>query len=172
MHIICWKQGHITQACWWNTDQQQQQQHQQQQAWKRPSKQQQWTAEASKNTIDQPVAYNSLASDNRPMGSLEHQTQAFSLEHQTRASSFEHQSFEHQPQATTQSAYKAPVYTIAHLDSFGNASSTAELGAYLWTQAQQLALLQKALLQTLSLAQHLPHYSLQQQQAKQSRPLA
>ena len=30
---ICWKKGHRTQACWWNTYQQQQQQHQQSPAW-------------------------------------------------------------------------------------------------------------------------------------------
>ena len=35
-------------------------------------------------------------------------------------------SLEHQSQASTQPAYSAPVYVIAHLDSFQNASSTAE----------------------------------------------
>ena len=35
-------------------------------------------------------------------------------------------SLEHQPQASTQPACSAPVYTIAHLDSFENASSATE----------------------------------------------
>ena len=38
---ICWKKGHRTQACWWNTNQQHQQQHLQPQAWRNSSKQQQ-----------------------------------------------------------------------------------------------------------------------------------
>ena len=53
--------------------------------------------------IDQHTAYISLTPDNQPMLSLEHQ-----------------------PQASTQPACSAPVYTIAHLDSFENASSATE----------------------------------------------
>ena len=37
---ICWKKGHSTQACWWNSNQQHQQQHLQHRAWFNPSKQQ------------------------------------------------------------------------------------------------------------------------------------
>ena len=62
--------------------------------------------------IAQPIAYTSLASDNQPMGSLEHQTRASSFEHQT--------------QTTTEPAYTTPTYAIAQLDSFENASSTTE----------------------------------------------
>ena len=105
---ICWKKGHRTQACWWNSNQQQQQ-HLQQQAWYNPSKQQPWPPAASKKRyqqhvykIDQSATYTSLASDNQPMGSLEHRTQAARSEHQPQASSFEPQT-----QATTQSAYTA-----------------------------------------------------------------
>ena len=107
---ICWKQGHSTQACWRNIHQKQQQQHQQQQAWKRPSKPRQWTKEASRKrhqpqvyNIDQQIAYTTLTPDNQPMLSLEHQSQA-----------------------STQPAYTTPTYTIAQLDSFESASSTAE----------------------------------------------
>ena len=45
---LCWKKGHRTQVCWWNTNQLNQQ-HRQQQAWQQPSKQQQRTAQASRN---------------------------------------------------------------------------------------------------------------------------
>ena len=44
----CWKKGHRTQACWWNSNQQHHQQHQQQQAWYNPSKQQPWPSATSK----------------------------------------------------------------------------------------------------------------------------
>ena len=106
---ICWKQGNSTQACWWNADQQQQQ-HQQQQAWQRPSKPRQRTKEASRKrhqprvyNIDQQTAYATLTPDNQPMLSLEHRSQA-----------------------STQPPYSFPIYTKAHLDSFQNASRTAE----------------------------------------------
>ena len=114
---IGWNKGQRTQACWWN-NQQHQKQHQQQQAWYNPSKQQNIAAQALKryqqhvDNIEEPVAYSSLATDNQPMGSLEHETQASSFEHQT--------------QATTQSASATPTYIIAHLDSLESASSTAE----------------------------------------------
>ena len=44
---ICWKKGHSTQACWWNTDttQQQRQQRQQEQAWYYTCHQQQGSAQ-------------------------------------------------------------------------------------------------------------------------------
>ena len=116
---ICWKTGHRTQACWWNSNQQHQQQHLQQQAWYNPSKQQHRTAEASKKRsqnqvykTDKSVAYNGLALDNQLASSLEHKTPAAS--------------FEHQAQATTQSAYTTPTYIIAQMDSFEHASSTTE----------------------------------------------
>ena len=63
--------------------------------------------------LDQPVAYTSLASDTPLTRSLEHQIAA--------------SRFEHQPRATTQSAYATPTYIIAQLDSFECASSTAEV---------------------------------------------
>ena len=73
---ICWKKGHRTQACWWNSNQQHQQQHLQHQAWYSTSKQQRTTAETSQkrshNSVyktDKPVAY-SLA--NQLESSLEH----------------------------------------------------------------------------------------------------
>ena len=47
-----------------------------------------------------------------------------------------------------------------------------QLGPYSLIQVRQLALLQKALLHTLSLAQHLQHFSFLQQQEKLSRSLA
>ena len=111
---ICWKKGHRTQTCWWNTDQQQQQQqHQQEIAWNNPSEQQQRTAQAlEKRYPDQPVAYTRLASDNQLRSSLEHQIAA--------------SSFEQQPRVTTQSASTTPTYIIAQLDSFEHASSAAE----------------------------------------------
>ena len=161
---ICWKKGHSTQACWWNTNQQQQQQHQQEQAWYYPSQQQQWTAQQQLqqmsaqasaqgqqpqvHSIDQQTTYTSLTPDNQPM-----------------------LSYEHQSQASTQPVYSAPVFTIAMLKSFAPARQQ-QLGEYLWTQVQQPVWLPRALLQTSSLALHLPHYSLQQQQEKLSRPMA
>ena len=48
---ICWKKGHRTQACWWNSNQQHQQQHLQPQAWYNPSKQQHKTAASFQNEI-------------------------------------------------------------------------------------------------------------------------
>ena len=106
---ICWKKGHKTQACWWNSNQQHQQQHQQQQAWYTPSKPRPTTTEASRQryqpqlyNIDQQTTYTSVLPDNQPMLSLEHQSQA-----------------------STQPAYSSPVF-IAQLDSFENASSTTE----------------------------------------------
>ena len=88
-------------------------------AWYNPSKQQHRTAQTLEKRyqhhvykIDQPAAYNSLASDNSLMSSLDHETQASSLEPQK--------------QATTQSASTTPTYIIAQLDSLENASSTAE----------------------------------------------
>ena len=106
---ICWKKGHKTQACWWNSNQQHQQQHQQHQAWYRTSKLRQLTKEASTEKqqpkvyhIDQQTAYTSLIPDTQPMLSLEHQSQA-----------------------STSPAYPTPT-TIAQLDSFQNASSLGE----------------------------------------------
>ena len=64
------------------------------------------------DNFDKPVAYSSLASGNQLMSSLEHKTPA--------------SSFEHQVQATTQSAYTTPTYIIAQLDSFEHAFSTTE----------------------------------------------
>ena len=115
---MCWKKGHRTQACWWNSNQQHQQQRLQHQAWYSPNKQQHKTAEASKkrsqNQIyktDKPVTYNGLTIEQL----------ASSLEHEPPAASFSHL-----VQATTQSANKAPVNTIAMLDSLQNVSSATE----------------------------------------------
>ena len=78
----CWKKGHKTQACWWNSNQQHQQQHQQYQAWYRPSKPWQLTKEASTEK-QQPKVYHidkptdaGLIPDIQPMLSFEHQSQA------------------------------------------------------------------------------------------------
>ena len=99
---ICWKKGHKTQACWWNSNQQHQQQHQQHKP--RPT-----TTEASQQryqpqlyNIDQQTTYTSVLTDSQPMLSLEHQSQA-----------------------STQPAYSSPVF-IARLDNFEKASSTTE----------------------------------------------
>ena len=98
-----------TQACWYS-NQQHPQQHQQQQAWYQPSEQQPWPVEALRKrhqpqvyNIDQHTAYTGLTPDNQTM-----------------------LSFEHQSQAPTQPTSTTPAYTIAQLDSFENASSTAE----------------------------------------------
>ena len=110
---ICWKKGHKTQACWWNSNQQHQQQHQQQQqqqqAWYTPNKPRTTTTEASRQryqpqlyNADQQTTYPSVLLDNQPMLSLEHQSQV-----------------------STQPAYSSPVF-IAQLDSFEKASSTTE----------------------------------------------
>ena len=113
---ICWKKGHRTQACWWS-NQQRQQQHLQRQAWYSPNKQQHKTAEASKKRsqnqvykTDKPVAY-----------SLAYQL-ASSLEHKTPAASFEHQA-----QATIQSAFKTPTCIIAQMDSLEHKTSNIQL---------------------------------------------
>ena len=116
---VCWKKGHQTQACWWNNSNQQHQQHQQQKAWHNPSLHQPWQQEEALRkrsqpqvyNIDQATAYTSLIPEDQPMLSFEHQTRESSSELQARA--------------TTQPA-SAPVYTIAHLDSFENASSPTE----------------------------------------------
>ena len=114
---ICWKKGHRTQACWWNSNQPRQQQHLQHQAWYSPSKQQHKTAEASQKRsqnqvykTDKPVAY-----------SLTYQLASSLVEHKTPAASFEHQA-----QATIQSAFTTPPCIIAQMDSFEHASSTTE----------------------------------------------
>ena len=99
---ICWKKGHRTQVCWW-ANQQHQQQHQQHLIWCNPSKQQHTTAEAFKKrshtSTDQPVTTNSLTLANQLASSLEHE-----------------------PSVAT----KAPVNTIAMLESGQHASSTTK----------------------------------------------
>ena len=113
---ICWKKGHRTQACWWNTNQQHQQQHLQPQAWYNPSKQQHKTAAASKkrsqqvDTTTKPVTYCGLNLANHLASSLE--LESASLEHRT--------SFTQHPES------KAPGTTIAMLESLQNASRTPE----------------------------------------------
>ena len=102
---ICWKKGHRTQACWWNSNQQQPQ-HLQQQAWCQLSRQQPWTAQASMRSLQH------VDKNTSPMGSLERKTLAASFAQETRA--------------TTQTAYTIPTSTIAQLDSPDHASSTAE----------------------------------------------
>ena len=161
---ICWKKGHRTQACWWNSNQQRQQQHLQHQAWYNPNKQQHKPAEASKKRsqnqvykTDKPVAYNSLAYQ-----------LARSLEHKTPAASFEHQA-----QATTQPACTTQTSIIAQMDSFEHASSTTEAWGILVDTGAATSVAPRSFASDIELiAQHLPHYSLQQQQAKQSWPMA
>ena len=124
---VCWKKGHSTQTCWWNSNQQQPQP-QQQQAWYYPSQQQQpwpvqqWTAQQSQasmqgpqpqvHSIDQQTTYTSLTPDNQTMLSSENHSQA-----------------------STQLVYSAPVYTIAMLKSFASNKAGATWGTLVDTGA-------------------------------------
>ena len=72
---ICWKMGHDTQACWYNS--QQDQQHRKQKAWKQTNKTQQQTAAASEQQLQTKACNNSLGiGEQEPMGSLEQPTLA------------------------------------------------------------------------------------------------
>ena len=98
---ICWKTGHMTQACWWNPgNQQQEQQHQQQQAWYQPSWEQQTTTQTY--NIDQHAAYTEMVPDSNPVLSLEPSSQA-----------------------STQLASQAPVHNTGLQESLSRASCLA-----------------------------------------------
>ena len=128
---ICFKKGHLAQACWWNPDPYQQQlQHQKGTAWptkgqQQPSQawgQQPWSQQTSSQwlggsvqwlggpqpqlySMNQPATYTSLPPDNQSMLSLEPPSQA-----------------------STQPVHSAPVFTIAMLKKsfqpFSKASKT------------------------------------------------
>ena len=99
---LCWKKGHRTQACWWNSNQQHRQQ-QARAARHQSSQQQQGTAQTSRK---------SLKPTTTPMGNLEHEPLTASFEPQTRA--------------TTQPAPTLPASIIAQLESSDHVSSPAE----------------------------------------------
>ena len=128
---ICFKKGHLAQACWWNPDPYQQQlQHQKGAAWPTKGQQQQawgqqpWPQQTSSQwlggnqavqwlgapqpqlySLNQPATYTSLPPDNQSMLSLEPPSQA-----------------------STQPVHSAPVFTIAMLKKsfqpFSKASKT------------------------------------------------
>ena len=90
----CWKMGHDTQACWYNSQQHQQQcwhnsqqhqQHHKQKAWKQTSKVQQQPAAALEQQLQTKACNNSLGiGEQEPAGSLEQQTLACRAPMQTR----------------------------------------------------------------------------------------
>ena len=128
---ICFKKGHLAQACWWNPDPYQQQlQHQKGAAWPTKGQQQQawgqqpWPQQTSSQwlggnqavqwlggpqpqlySLNQPATYTSLPPDNQSMLSLEPPSQA-----------------------STQPVHSAPVFTVAMLKKsfqpFSKASKT------------------------------------------------
>ena len=124
---ICWKKGHSTQACWWNTNQQPQQ-HQQDQAWHYPNQQQQWIAQQQ---LQQKSAQASAQRQQPQVHSIDQQTTYTSLtpDNQTMLS------YGHQSQASTQPVCSAPVYIIAMLKSFPSSKAATTWGILVDTRA-------------------------------------